>query len=470
MAKTREAKLKISADTRSADANLKNFGAGVKDVGKDVRTMAGSLRSVGSLGGLFSIGAAVGSTLDFSTAMLRAGRALDLGSADMAKLTSAAATLRSQIFDAGQDTSNFADVMLRSAVAVNALGGEGDKVDRLMFVLSQGLRLGERTGNDFGESVGVLVEVMRAYKRPAQDAKTISDQLGAASKKSGQSIEDLGSRLVNLAPSATQSKVPLAEVMALLASTDKSADGLIKTSLELTGKLRDGDTAATNLASKLGLAAADVAEPNAVTVFTALNRALTDLPNLTPAVAAALKSAIGEDALNAARTYADDTDRILRNLKEMQALDKGGTTPAAPTGGGGVWRKPTYQEITVKRQAADDVVPDLFPPGTTPWVAGKLLEGALLAGQLSMEQYRRISQRLGIPHLAEGGIVTRPTLSMIGEAGPEAVIPLDKLGSMRGASISIGQVVANNPARLARELSRINEFNAYYRKLGSRKG
>jgi hypothetical protein len=36
-----------------------------------------------------------------------------------------------------------------------------------------------------------------------------------------------------------------------------------------------------------------------------------------------------------------------------------------------------------------------------------------------------------IPMLAEGGIVTSPTLAMIGEGrGPEAVIPLSKLGSM----------------------------------------
>ena len=34
----------------------------------------------------------------------------------------------------------------------------------------------------------------------------------------------------------------------------------------------------------------------------------------------------------------------------------------------------------------------------------------------------------GIPHFATGGIVTGPTLSMLGEAGPEAVVPLDKLG------------------------------------------
>lgn len=38
-------------------------------------------------------------------------------------------------------------------------------------------------------------------------------------------------------------------------------------------------------------------------------------------------------------------------------------------------------------------------------------------------------------HLQEGGIVRRPTIAQIGEAGPEAVIPLDRLGSANGPSI-----------------------------------
>lgn len=58
-----------------------------------------------------------------------------------------------------------------------------------------------------------------------------------------------------------------------------------------------------------------------------------------------------------------------------------------------------------------------------------------------------------IPLLAEGGIVTQPTLAMIGEAGPEAVIPLNRMGAggnitvnvMGGLSTSaeIGQAVVN---------------------------
>ncbi|RKZ11033.1 phage tail tape measure protein [Candidatus Fermentibacteria bacterium] len=41
-----------------------------------------------------------------------------------------------------------------------------------------------------------------------------------------------------------------------------------------------------------------------------------------------------------------------------------------------------------------------------------------------------------IPHLAKGGIVTQPTTALIGEAGSEAIIPLDKAGGF-GTTISI---------------------------------
>lgn len=44
-----------------------------------------------------------------------------------------------------------------------------------------------------------------------------------------------------------------------------------------------------------------------------------------------------------------------------------------------------------------------------------------------------------IPLLAAGGIVTKPTLAMVGEAGPEAVIPLSKMGS-RSVTVERGAV------------------------------
>jgi hypothetical protein len=42
-----------------------------------------------------------------------------------------------------------------------------------------------------------------------------------------------------------------------------------------------------------------------------------------------------------------------------------------------------------------------------------------------------------IPKMAEGGIVTNATMALIGEAGPEAVIPLNKMGSMGGTYITV---------------------------------
>lgn len=48
-----------------------------------------------------------------------------------------------------------------------------------------------------------------------------------------------------------------------------------------------------------------------------------------------------------------------------------------------------------------------------------------------------------IPYLAKGGIVTRPTLAVIGEAGPEAVVPLSGANA-RKAGVGAGQPVEEN--------------------------
>jgi hypothetical protein len=47
---------------------------------------------------------------------------------------------------------------------------------------------------------------------------------------------------------------------------------------------------------------------------------------------------------------------------------------------------------------------------------------------------------LQIPLLAKGGIVNKPTLAMIGEDGPEAVIPLTQRNNPQGAGMGGGTV------------------------------
>lgn len=65
--------------------------------------------------------------------------------------------------------------------------------------------------------------------------------------------------------------------------------------------------------------------------------------------------------------------------------------------------------------------------------------------------------RISLPRveLADGGIVTGPTSALIGEAGPEAVIPLDRFGSM-GATYNITvQAGVGDPVRIGEEVVRV---------------
>jgi hypothetical protein len=73
-----------------------------------------------------------------------------------------------------------------------------------------------------------------------------------------------------------------------------------------------------------------------------------------------------------------------------------------------------------------------------------------------------------IPMLAAGGIVTSPTLAMIGEAGPEAVVPLSRAGEFGmggGVNITI-QAGVGDPVAIGREVQKV--MNAYERRSGGR--
>jgi hypothetical protein len=63
-----------------------------------------------------------------------------------------------------------------------------------------------------------------------------------------------------------------------------------------------------------------------------------------------------------------------------------------------------------------------------------------------------------IPMLAQGGIVNSPTLAMIGEAGPEAVIPLSKMGEMGGNNVTI-HVNGGDPDQVVNALRRYMQIN-----------
>jgi uncharacterized membrane protein YjjP (DUF1212 family) len=68
-----------------------------------------------------------------------------------------------------------------------------------------------------------------------------------------------------------------------------------------------------------------------------------------------------------------------------------------------------------------------------------------------------------IPRMAEGGIVSSPTLALIGEAGPEAVVPLDRMNNGGGITINVTGGLATS-AEIGESV--VNALRAYSRSAG----
>ena len=72
----------------------------------------------------------------------------------------------------------------------------------------------------------------------------------------------------------------------------------------------------------------------------------------------------------------------------------------------------------------------VIPQVATP-APGALVGGGNFTAQGLINKLNRM------PMLADGGIVNSPTAALIGEAGPEAVIPLNRMGTMGGSTVNI---------------------------------
>jgi len=71
--------------------------------------------------------------------------------------------------------------------------------------------------------------------------------------------------------------------------------------------------------------------------------------------------------------------------------------------------------------------------------------------------------RSNIPRMADGGIVNSPTLALIGEAGPEAVVPLDRMNTGGGVTINVTGGLSTS-AEIGQAV--VNALRAYSRSAG----
>lgn len=69
-----------------------------------------------------------------------------------------------------------------------------------------------------------------------------------------------------------------------------------------------------------------------------------------------------------------------------------------------------------------------------------MMAAAVKAASASKKSLMASIVPIALTLLQHGGIVTKPTLAMVGEAGPEAVIPLNQMAGMGGGSFQFGPV------------------------------
>jgi hypothetical protein len=87
--------------------------------------------------------------------------------------------------------------------------------------------------------------------------------------------------------------------------------------------------------------------------------------------------------------------------------------------------------------------------------------GEIKIGRVGGDETTVAGGGINIPKMATGGIVNGPTLAMIGEAGPEAVIPLSRMGQMGGTNNVTINVSGGDPNSV------VNALRTYMRQNGS---
>jgi hypothetical protein len=151
----------------------------------------------------------------------------------------------------------------------------------------------------------------------------------------------------------------------------------------------------------------------------------------------------------------------------------------------------TYKDALLELQSAQDAQTDAIDRVRSAKereldVTRNLAKAEILLkkarGKLTKSQLRRANQLLaelntpvtvnvptasGVVPLAQGGIVTKPTLSLIGEGGePEAVIPLSKMKETMGGGVTVNiQTGVGDPVEIGRQV--VVALQAYQRRSGN---
>lgn len=219
--------------------------------------------------------------------------------------------------------------------------------------------------------------------------------------------------------------------------------------------------------AKLAVKDATQAQVEAVNALAEAETLLDEAVNGAKEGSDAYKEAL--DKLNdAKKSQLDATDAVTEALdRQTEAVERLAEAEekarlARVTGAGGTAAETTYGS-PLADIAAGVGIGGVAGAGSNWARAG--LDDAVARGAITPDQADELEMRRYTP-FATGGIVTKPTLGLLAEAGqPEAVIPLDRLQSGMTINLTINAGMGTDPAKLGDEI--VDVLNKYQRRNGA---
>jgi len=248
--------------------------------------------------------------------------------------------------------------------------------------------------------------ITNGYGKDSKEAKDADKERGKAQRgleranygleQAVFAVKDAEKALADLRkdPAATPQAIREAEIS--LASAKLSVADATDSQQESTQRLTD-----SQLRLDEAINGAKVGSETFKDAVTDLEKAQKDQADATDSVTAALER------------QTDAVEALAEAEKKRREAAKG--VPAAA-------REAADVAETFKGIIADSGLGSIIPKSAE--------QIAVEKGLLTPEQGLELERRRGIVPFALGGIVTAPTVGLVGERGAEAIIPLDRLGSM----------------------------------------
>ena len=435
MGKATRATMRLSRAMMNLASKAKLAGRGLAGVGRFAGKLGGLLRGALTVG----IGVAVGGVMALGSAFGAMKDAMEADEGATEGVASGAADAGKQMNNLAGDTTKAADESVKAADKMQSTFGAFGKVGE-GFVQKQG-------------------EVVEQVAKQGEAAAKVASNAAETAKDAGEAMEDAGGAIDGATESTSRFGRALDRIGAAFNRAKtiilKAIAKAITPALEAFADLLESPAFQkfiVLLAKDLANAAKKVADWVIEKVIPAIKELMVQINEAGGPV-----EYIKEKFIALKVTALEMIGIILWKIKEWSEKVRGFFTDAFQGWKDAFNALPDVAEAVVgliveKFSAIGQGITDAM--GGAAAIAGQIFNGIIGVFEKGINGiidglndlvglYNTLAEALGltpldtiphieIPRLAEGGIVNSPTLALIGEAGPEAVVPLDDAGGGYG--------------------------------------